>query len=138
MSTPAPAARDWRDAALTPGDWTYASDGGGAIARYGPGAGSALLSLRCDRAQGAVSLERAGSAPGAVPLTVTTSEGGRAFSATPMPGSQPTLAVRFAARDSFLDMLAFSRGRFAVEAAGLPALFVPAWPEVARVIEDCR
>jgi hypothetical protein len=28
--------------------------------------------------------------------------------------------------------------RFAVEAQGAPALIIPAWPELARVVEDCR
>jgi hypothetical protein len=34
--------------------------------------------------------------------------------------------------------MAFSRGRFAIETAGLPTLYVPSWPEVSRVVEDCR
>jgi len=37
-----------------------------------------------------------------------------------------------------LDQIAYSRGRFAIEIAGLEPLIVPAWPEVGRVIEDCR
>jgi hypothetical protein len=48
-----------------------------------------------------------------------------------------TVAIR-AAGDGALDQIAFSRGRFAVEAPGLASLIVPAWPEVTRVIEDCR
>jgi len=42
------------------------------------------------------------------------------------------------ARDPLLDAIAFSRGRFALEAAGLETLYLPAWPELSRVIEDCR
>ena len=42
------------------------------------------------------------------------------------------------ARDPLLDAMAFSRGRFAVEVSGGPTLVVPAYPEVTRVIEDCR
>lgn len=41
-------------------------------------------------------------------------------------------------RDSLLDAIALSRGRFAVEMAGLPTLYLPSWAEVSRVIEDCR
>ena len=42
------------------------------------------------------------------------------------------------ARDPLLDAMAFSKGRFALEVAGLPTLYVPSYPEVTRVIEDCR
>jgi hypothetical protein len=34
--------------------------------------------------------------------------------------------------------MAFSRGRFMVEAQGMATLVLPAWPEPARVVEDCR
>jgi hypothetical protein len=34
--------------------------------------------------------------------------------------------------------MVFSRGRFTVEVPGAPMLVIPAWPEPARVIEDCR
>ena len=37
-----------------------------------------------------------------------------------------------------LDAMAITRGRFAVEVEGEPGLYVPAWAEVTRVIEDCR
>ena len=40
--------------------------------------------------------------------------------------------------DPLLDAIAFSRGRFAVSVSGTPALVLPAWPELTRVVEDCR
>jgi hypothetical protein len=48
------------------------------------------------------------------------------------------LAATLPARDSLLDAMALSRGRFAVEASGLPTLYLPSWAEVSRVVEDCR
>ena len=42
------------------------------------------------------------------------------------------------ARDPALDAIAFSRGRFALETAGLATLYLPSWPEISRVVEDCR
>jgi hypothetical protein len=48
------------------------------------------------------------------------------------------LTADFAAFDPLLDALAFSRGRFAVSVSGTPALVVPPWPEIARLVEDCR
>lgn len=48
------------------------------------------------------------------------------------------MATSFAANDSLLDAIGYSRGRFVIEQQGLPTLVVPAWPEIERVIEDCR
>jgi hypothetical protein len=48
------------------------------------------------------------------------------------------MAVQLPASDPLLEQMAFSRGRFLVTVEGGPSLVVPAWPELARVIEDCR
>ncbi|MGZ8284559.1 MAG: hypothetical protein ACXW27_12795 [Allosphingosinicella sp.] len=110
-------AGDWRDQPLTPGDWSYDSSAG--EARYGD------FSLRCDGARRQVILSRAG-ASGSLRLRTTYGERTlRAGAALP-------------AADPFLDELAFSRGRFTVEAPGMAMLVLPAWPEPARVVEDCR
>jgi hypothetical protein len=42
------------------------------------------------------------------------------------------------ARDTLLDAMGYSRGRFVVESSGVPTLVVPAWAEILRVAEDCR
>jgi hypothetical protein len=120
---PPPQAEDWRDIALTPGDWSYSGDAAGSEARFG----DAALGLRCDRARRQIVIARAGAAAGAE-IFVRTSFGSRRLAA----------GAALAASDFLLDQMAFSRGRFTVEAAGLPMLVVPAWPEAARVIEDCR
>lgn len=73
-----------------------------------------------------------------MPMTVITTSDSRSLSAEPVAGALPTLVARFAARDPLLDAMAFSRGRFAVEVNGLPTLYLPAWAEIGRVIEDCR
>lgn len=129
-----PSGIDWRDAPITPGDWRWSSEAGQSVARF---AGGALV-LRCDLASRTVALQRAGSAAGAVPVTVLTSTGNRQLSAAPQPGPPPMLSVSLPGRDNLLDAMAFSRGRFAIEVAGLPTLYVPSWPEVSRVVEDCR
>ncbi|HEX6376320.1 MAG TPA: hypothetical protein VFZ91_11440 [Allosphingosinicella sp.] len=116
---PAPVARDWPDRSLTPGDWSYGSEAGGSAARF------AGFSLRCDAASGQIRLTREGAGG---TFRVRTSYGHRTFpSGAAIPAGDPVL-----------DEMAFSRGRFAVEADGLETLVVPAWPEPARVIEDCR
>ena len=54
------------------------------------------------------------------------------------PYEQLGLAEDRFSNDELLDAMAFSRGRFVIEQAGAPTLVVPAYPEVGRVIEDCR
>lgn len=133
--SPSPVSRlDWRDAPITPGEWRWNVEGGQSIARFANG----VLVLRCDPAGRTITLQRAGTAQTPVPVTILTSNGNRTLFATPQPGSFPILAVSFAANDRMLDSIAFSRGRFAVETAGLPTLYVPSWAEVGKVVEDCR
>jgi hypothetical protein len=111
------AAQDWRDLPLAPGDWTY--DPAASEARYGD------FSLRCDSARGQVVAARAGSSG---PLRLRTTYGERVL---PAGGA-------LAAADPLLDEIAYSRGRFTVDRPGAAMLVLPAWPEPARVVEDCR
>jgi hypothetical protein len=122
------------DAPITPGDWSYAAG----IARFGEPGSEPRLTMRCDRAAGTVEIWRAGSATAALPMTVRTETMERSVDAVPVPGAQPAIVARIPARDPLLDAMAFSKGRFAIEIGGLPTLYVPSWPEVTRVIEDCR
>ena len=105
---------------LTPGNWTYFPTATGSESRYG-----AHLILRCDRINRTVTIERPG-APAA--LSIATSSAARTLPA----------GGRLFARDSLLDAIAFSRGRFLVSGGAAPVLAVPSWPEAARSIEDCR
>ncbi|HEX2763240.1 MAG TPA: hypothetical protein VHM92_05265 [Allosphingosinicella sp.] len=127
---PAPAAPapsdDWRDLPPTPGDWTYRRTSAGSEARYGPSEEAPVFALACEAARRQVRLTRPGAAGS---LTLRTSYRDRAI------GSAAQATVD--ANDALLDEIAFSRGRFVVEGVG-PRLVLPAWPEPARVIEDCR
>jgi hypothetical protein len=76
-----------------------------------------------------VTLRRIGPsvvAPAAA-MTITTDLGVRTLPATGVVGNN----------DNVLDAIAFSRGRFIVDGGGL-RLVLPASPEAARSIEDCR
>ena len=130
---PVPQGADWRDWAVTPGDWAYRSDARGSMAVFGSAGANALLSLRCDRGAGTVYLSRSGAV--ATPLTLRTSSLARTV---PVQPSGASIAAGLTPRDPLLDAMAFSRGRFIVEQQGAPTLVVPAWAEVGRVIEDCR
>lgn len=83
-------------------------------------------------------LMRAGAATAAVPMAVRTTSTLRPMSSDPALSPSGWLVVAIPARDPLLDAMAFSRGRFTVEVAGLETLYLPAWPELSRVIEDCR
>ena len=137
--SPAPAYRgDWRDWPLTPGDWVYRQDARGSIALYGPRGADAELTLRCDRNAAVIFVSRRGAAPGNAPMTVRTSSLVRAVATQPTGGSPAYMAASLPVRDALLDAMGFSRGRFVIEQATLPTLVVPAWPEILRVVEDCR
>jgi hypothetical protein len=90
------------------------------------------LSLACDARAGQVSLAWAGVDAGS--LTVRTSYGDSTRTAERASGG---LRIAFGPRDPLLDQIAYSRGRFML-AAGGQELVLPAWPELQRVVEDCR
>ncbi|WP_114952745.1 hypothetical protein [Sphingosinicella terrae] len=129
---PAPPPLAWEDAPISPGDWSYRAQGGATEAVFGA-VGAPALVLRCDSSR-RLSLVRGGAAAGGA-LNVRTTYGARALPASPGEGG---LAAALSPADPLLDQMAFSRGRFAVDAPGTPLLIVPAWPEAARVVEDCR
>ena len=133
LPPPTPQA-DWRQTPLTPGDWQWGMVNGQSVARFAGG----TLELRCDRRGGTITMLRSGSASGQIPVTIMTSALTRPLNGVARSAPVPAVAVTFPVRDPILDAMAFSRGRFAVEMAGLPTLYVPSWPEVSRVIEDCR
>ena len=136
--TPTPLASDWRDWPVSPGDWVYRQDGRGSIAFYGVPGGDAALTLRCDRAAAQLYLSKRDVSGAGTAITIRTSSKLRTLPAQPTGGAQPYVAVALAPRDSLLDAIAFSRGRFIVEQAGQPPLVVPIWAEFGRVVEDCR
>lgn len=135
---PTPTYDNWMDAPQTPGDWRYRAAPGGGTAMFGEAGATPRLELRCNRAARTVSLVRYGHAVAALPMRIRTETADRVLDAAPVQSEPPTIAARLPTTDSLLDAIAFSRGRFAVEVVGLDTLYVPAWPEITRVIEDCR
>jgi hypothetical protein len=149
VPSPAPVRQgpaDWRDRPLTDGDWSYRTLASGSVARFSNGAGIGLAAIACNLGQKVVTLSRSApnltaGAQASVPLTLVTTARPHPYnvSVSANPGQfGPSLAINLTAGDATLDDLAFSRGRFAIEASGQPTLILPAWEEVGRVIEDCR
>ncbi len=137
--TPTPTYSNWMDAPQTPGDWFYIPAPPNSIAAFGPAQRQPLFAMRCDVASHTVSLGRTDPSTTPQPMTIRTETATRTFSAVPAQGSvEHLVATRLPATNSFLDAIAFSKGRFAVEVEGEPTLYLPSWPEITRVIEDCR
>ncbi len=128
---------NWIDAPQTWGDWRYARVDGGTLARFGT-ADRAIFGLGCMAGSQRVALLRYGvAADGDTPMIIRTETVDRTLSARLSNDGQAVSATS-TSRDPLLDAMAFTRGRFAVEVQGAPPLYLPSWPEVSRVIEDCR
>ena len=136
LASAPPAPADWRDAPQTPGTWRWRMDGDRSLAEYGAYAAAPVARLTCDPLRQATILWRNWPVTGTMPLAVTTTGTRRLLTASTdgAGGAQVSLP----ARDPLLDAMAFSRGRFMLEMPGSPTLYLPAWPELSRVIEDCR
>ncbi|MEQ8310777.1 MAG: hypothetical protein RIA72_08775 [Sphingopyxis sp.] len=125
--TPAPLPTPtlgWEDRAVDRGAWRY--DVPSRTAAFVPtGSANPLLTMACSG--GGIRMTAALSGN----VSLRTSAG--------------TDQIRFdgggaalPSRDPRLDRIAFSRGRFALEAPGGGALTLPVQSEIGRVIEDCR
>lgn len=139
--SPPPAVAEpdeWMDAPATPGEWTYAPGSGATMASFTDRGGARLFSIGCNQQTLAVTLFRPSETPGPAPIKVLTETATRMLDALSANDGMTGLAVQLPARDPLLDAMAISKGRFAVETAGLPTLYLPSWAEVSRVIEDCR
>ncbi|GGD96351.1 hypothetical protein GCM10011515_15310 [Tsuneonella deserti] len=123
------------DAPQTPGDWRYGPAAGGTAARFGEPGSEARFTIACLLPARTVQLVRNGPVASGGPMTLRSESATRAVSAAP---SADGLRAALSANDPLLDAIAFSKGRFAVETPGAPPLYLPSWPEVTRVIEDCR
>jgi len=138
--TTTPAVVGWMDAPQTPGDWTYVNEGSETLAVFadGPGDAAVRLIVRCQLQARRVSIARPGNASGQVEMLVRTETQERRLTAVPIAGDRPLIGAELAANDPLLDAIAFSRGRFAVDVAATQPIYAPAWPEITRVVEDCR
>jgi hypothetical protein len=119
-----------------PGNWTYTSVPDGSEARFGDSSALPQLILQCARSTRRITIAK--PATGAAPfMVVWTSSISRSIPASFDPLTK-RISVSLPAYDALLDAMTFSRGRIAVTVSGTPTLVVPPWPEVARVVEDCR
>lgn len=127
---PAPAA-DWATGPLSPGDWTYRLEAGVPTAVFRAAGYGPSLAMTCvNRGIAIVLTGTEGDT-----IVIRTSFGQRRL---PAVADRNQTAVTLPASDPLFDQMAFSRGRFLVTVEGGASLVVPTWPELARVVEDCR
>ena len=126
----APPPTDWETGPLSPGDWRYITAMRNSSAVFLSDRISFVVG--CD---GRAAWLGVNGALGRT-LMIRTSFGMRQLPA--VREGLSNMAARLPPSDPLLDQMAFSRGRFLVTVEGGPSLVVPAWPELARVVEDCR
>jgi hypothetical protein len=132
----AQAIPDLSTATVLPGNWSFAFGAGGSDATFTDSAGNQQLWMHCTRVTRRLSIAK--RATGAAPfLQVWTDSMQRSVPASYNPATG-RLTIDVAAQDPLLDAIASSRGRMGFTIPNQPALVVPAWPEAARAIEDCR
>ena len=128
---PVPPPTDWATGPLSPGDWSYRPSSSTPLAIFQSEALS--FAIRCQQGR-AIWLGVTGAQGDA--LVIRTSYGMRRLPAERVHLNE--MLAQLPVSDPLLEQMAFSRGRFLVTIEGGPSLVVPAWPEVGRVIEDCR
>lgn len=118
------------------GEWHYAPVTEGSEARFTDSSAVPQLVLSCTRSTRHVTVSTA--AVGAAPyMNIWTSSQRRSIPSRYNPATG-RLLVELDANDPLLDAMATSRGRVGIAAGTQPSLVVSPWPELARVVEDCR
>jgi hypothetical protein len=128
---------NYLDAPQTPGAWEYAQFDFGSQALYRSDPLNSFA-FSCNRSAGQINFIRFVSGGAQRVMRIQTETTQRSLTAASTTASQNSVTARVSANDSLLDAMAITKGRFAVETEGLPTLYIPAWAEVSRVIEDCR
>lgn len=131
---PAPVASiAWEERKLDAGAWRY--DAANRTATFAQG-GAPILTMRCtgNALQLVTDRLQASGQPLSVDLRTHSGSVRLHFEPQATYGSMWTAA----AGDNRFDQIAFSRGRFALEASNGRALTLPVHAEIGRVIEDCR
>jgi hypothetical protein len=132
-----PRYDNYLDAPQTLGDWAYSDESSERYAAFIAPPDAITFAMVCEG--GEIELMRAVSGEGLTmrAMSITTETVTRQLQATAKPG-RSLVGTRLAANDPLLDAMALTKGRFAVEVEGERTLYLPAWAEVTRVIEDCR
>ncbi|HZU52165.1 MAG TPA: hypothetical protein VE968_09860 [Sphingomicrobium sp.] len=127
---------DFSTATPIAGTWNYSSTSDGTEARFIDSTSNPQLIIHCTRETRIVAISRPAVAASPA-LDIWTSSEQRSIPSI-FNAATGRLTIALSAGDPILDAMSNSRGRIAVVAGTQPALVLPPWPELARVIEDCR
>jgi hypothetical protein len=131
-----PATTDLSYAVPAGGNWSYVPGTAVSEAIFTDASGASQLAIRCTRATRRVTISR--PAPAASDgLSVWTSSQTKNIVAT-FDSASRQITATLAPFDPLLDAIAGSRGRIGFSTSGGAPLVVPPWPEIGRVVEDCR
>lgn len=133
-----PQFENYLDAPQTEGIWRYEVSASGPLAVFVDDRGNGEFLMSCDRARGRIELWRAGTSQAPRMMRIQTETTSRALQVVQAEDTNPYLMTSIPAGDPLLDAMAITKGRFAIETEGMRTLYLPAWVEVSRVIEDCR
>lgn len=133
-----PEYANYLDAPQTPGTWEFEDEPSEKLALFGINPRQPIFLIRCGDGQIALARATDRSQSETRAMSVTTETKTRQLQASPVPQRPDLLAARLDPSDPLLDAMAITRGRFAVGVEGERTLYLPAWAEVTRVIEDCR
>ena len=135
----APAPANWMDAPRTPGDWSIrTTDSRETVAIYGENASEGRFNLICNPSTRTIAIVRAGASDKPRQARILTETREKLVTMAPTTIGLPALSAQLSPSDPIFDAMALTKGRFAVETEGMSTLYLPAWAEVTRVIEDCR
>lgn len=127
---------NWADQPRTEGDWSYQQPEGATLAYFRNPSGERLLSVACSIATRRVSIMRyVAGLPRSVTIDLRTETASRTSTRD---SDELGAGWAFMADDPLLDAMAFSKGHFAVGVTGVEPIYPPSYPEITRVIEDCR
>ncbi|MEO0591104.1 MAG: hypothetical protein AAFZ11_11165 [Pseudomonadota bacterium] len=128
---------NYLDAPQTPGTWTYEDEPAESLGLYGIPDPAHPFVIRCDKRAKRIGLARSTTREGPLTMVLTAETTTRQLVAQTVEG-YGLVAVDLDPKDPLIDAMAITKGRFVVELEGEPTLYIPAWTEFSRVIEDCR
>ncbi|MEO1730776.1 MAG: hypothetical protein AAFR64_08565 [Pseudomonadota bacterium] len=131
------AFENYLDAPQTPGTWEYEDEPAESLGLFGIPNPMHPFVVRCDKQLKIVSLARASTAQGPLTMIIQTETTTRQLVAGKVEGYD-FIAANLDPNDPLLDAMAITKGRFVVGLEGEETLYVPAWTEFSRVVEDCR
>jgi len=146
-AAPAPVVREpvyenYLDAPQTPGTWKYFPESSETLAIFGEGNtfDNVRFIVRCEKKSRKIGLGRVVSTATELTrvMSVTTETTQRQLQAELVEARPPIFAAELDPGDPLFDAMAITKGRFAIGVEGERTLYLPAWAEVTRVIEDCR